>query len=77
MSLFLVLLFVAALLAVLVTLIRGLVNMAQATDDDWKGPGPSPRALKSNKLMQNRVLFQAGAILIIVLLLLVAGSHGS
>jgi hypothetical protein len=76
MALFLVLLLVAALIAVLFTLVRGLVTMAQATDDDWKGPGPSPRALKSNKLMQNRVLLQAGAILIIVLLLLVAG-HGS
>jgi hypothetical protein len=75
MTLFLVLLLVAAMLAVLFTLIRGLVTMAQATDDDWKGPGPSPRALKSNKMMQNRVLFQAGAIFVIVLLLLLAG-HG-
>ena len=74
MQLFLVLVMVAALLAVFVTLIRGLVTMAQSTDEDWKGPGPSPRALKSNRMMRNRVLFQAGAVAIAALLLWLAGN---
>ena len=76
MVLLLVLLAVAALIAVLVTLIRGLVNMAQSTDEDWQGPGPSPRAVRSNKLMQNRILFQAGALIVLVLLIAIAG-HGN
>ena len=74
MTLFLVLLLVAAMLATLFVLIRGLVNMAGTTQADLQGEGPSQRALKSNKLMQQRILLQAGAIAIIALLLLFASA---
>ncbi|WP_404336318.1 twin transmembrane helix small protein [Sphingomonas sp. MMS12-HWE2-04] len=67
---FLALLLVAAILAVLVVLIRGLVNMAGTTRADLEGEGPSERALKSNKLMQQRILLQAVAIAIIAIILL-------
>ena len=72
MNLFLVLLLVAVILSVLFVLIRGLVNMAQTTTADLEGEGPSDRALKSNKLMQQRILLQALAIGIIALILLFA-----
>jgi hypothetical protein len=69
MSLFLLLAGVAAMLATLFVLIKGLVNMAGTTETDLTGNGPSERQLRSNKLMQQRVLLQAAAILIFALLL--------
>lgn len=69
MSLFLLLLGVAAMLATLFVLIKGLVNMAGSTEADFTGDGPSPRQLKSNKLMQQRILFQGAALLIFAILL--------
>jgi hypothetical protein len=74
MNLFLVLLLVAVMFAVVFVLIRGLANMAQTTRADLEGEGPSERALKSNKLMQQRILLQAVAIGIIAILLLLASA---
>ncbi|MCD2325166.1 twin transmembrane helix small protein [Sphingomonas sp. IC-56] len=74
MNLFLVLLLVAVILAVLFVLIRGLVNMAGTTQADLEGDGPSERALKSNKLMQQRILLQALAIGLIAIILLFASA---
>ena len=74
MNLFLVLLLVAVILSVLFVLIRGLVNMAGTTQADLEGEGPSERALKSNKLMQQRILLQALAIGLIAIILLFASA---
>ena len=74
MNLFLVLLLVAVILSVLFVLIRGLVNMAGTTQTDLEGEGPSERALKSNKLMQQRILLQALAIGLIAIILLFASA---
>jgi uncharacterized membrane protein len=76
MTLFLSLLLVAAILAVVFVLIKGLVNMAQTTTADLEGEGPSERSLRSNKLMQQRILLQGVAILIIAVLLLIMSSAG-
>ena len=76
MLLFLSILLVAAVLAVLFVLIKGLVNMAGTKTSDLEGEGPSARALKSQKLMQQRILFQAAAIGIIAILLLIMSSKG-
>ena len=69
MSPFLLLAGVAAMLATLFVLIKGLVNMAGMTDADAGGDGPSARQLKSNKLMQQRILFQGAALIIFAILL--------
>ncbi len=69
--LFLAILLIAAILATLFFLIKGLVNMAGTTTADMEGEGPSERALRSNKLMQKRILFQAISIGIIALILLI------
>ena len=58
MNTFLVLLLIAAMIAT-----------AQAKGDT----GPSAGALKSNRMMQQRIFFQAIAILIVVLILFAAG----
>ncbi len=70
MTFFLAILLIAAMLAVVFVLIKGLVNMAQTTTKELEGEGPSDRALKSNKLMQQRILLQGVAIAILALLLL-------
>jgi hypothetical protein len=71
---FLALLLVAAILAVVFVLIRGLVNMAGTTTADLEGDGPSERAIKSNKLMQTRILLQAVAIGLIAIILMFASA---
>ena len=78
MNLFLILMIVAAMLATAFVLIRGLVNMAGASPAEIadESEGPSPRAIKSNKLMQTRILLQAGAILLIAIFLVVASAAG-
>ncbi|MBA3837176.1 MAG: twin transmembrane helix small protein [Sphingomonas sp.] len=73
MTLFLWLLLIAAMIATLVALVRGIVSFLQATEADLKGTGPSVAGLKSNKMMQARVFFQALAIVIVVLILLLSG----
>jgi hypothetical protein len=74
MTLFAVLLFVAAGIAVLATLAMGLVNLAKTQPDEGEGPGPSERALRSNKLMRQRILFQALAIGALAIILLIASA---
>ena len=71
---FLALLLVAVILAVVFVLIKGLVNMAGTTTSDLEGEGPSERAIKSNKLMQSRILLQAVAIGLITIILLFASA---
>lgn len=73
-NLFLVLLLVAAMIATVVALIRGIVTFLKTTGEELKnGDGPSASALKSNKMMQFRIFFQALAILIVVVILFAAG----
>ena len=76
MTFFLAALLLAAMLAVVVVLIKGLVNMAQTTTSDLEGEGPSERSLRSNKLMQQRILLQALAIGLIAVVLLFASAKG-
>ena len=64
MTVLLVILLVLAAGATLFVLIKGLINMAQQKDLSGQ---------RSQELMRKRVLFQAIAILIAVVLLLVAG----
>ena len=75
MKLFLVLLLVAAMIATVVALVRGIIAFLRTTEADLKGgTGPSASALKSNRMMQQRILFQGVAIAIVALLLLMASS---
>lgn len=70
MKLFLVLLLVAAMLATVFALIKGIVSFLRVTEAELKsGDGPSASSLKSNKAMQQRILFQGIAIAIVALLL--------
>jgi hypothetical protein len=65
MKVILIILIVLAAGATLFVLIKGVVGMAQGKDITGQ---------RSQALMQKRVMFQAVAILLTVLLLLIAGS---
>ncbi|WP_188056251.1 MULTISPECIES: twin transmembrane helix small protein [unclassified Sphingosinithalassobacter] len=73
MNLFLVLLLIAAMIATVVALVRGIVAFIRTTEADLNGTGPSASSMRSNKMMQARVLFQGVAVVIVALLLLLAG----
>jgi hypothetical protein len=60
----LIALIVIAALATLFVLVKGVIGMAQGKDITGQ---------RSQALMQKRILFQAVAILLVILLLIVAG----
>ena len=72
MSTLLIILLILAMIATLVMLVRGIVSFLQATEADLKaGPdGPSASSQMQNKMMFGRIGFQALAVVIVVLLLL-------
>jgi hypothetical protein len=72
MSTFLFILLIAAMLATVAMLVRGLVIFLRNAGNEVRGEGPSASALKSNKAMQYRIFFQAIAIVIVVLILFLA-----
>jgi hypothetical protein len=76
MQTFLVILLIVAMLGALVALIRGIVAFLQATKEDLNAPegAPRPSSLKQNRMMMNRILFQAGAVIIVAILLLMKGN---
>lgn len=75
MNTFLVILLVAAMIATVVALVRGIVTFLQTASAEARGEGGGPTAaqLKSNKMMQMRILFQALAVLVVVVILFAAG----
>ena len=74
MTAFLWVLLIAAALAAVVMLIRGVVTFLQTTEADLKSgsSGPSASGLKQNRMMMGRIFFQAIAVLIAALLMLFA-----
>lgn len=73
MNTFLVILLIAALIATVVALVRGVISFLSASHAEVHGEGPSASSLQSNKMMQARIFFQALAVFIVVLLLFAAG----
>lgn len=69
MNVLLVLLIVAAVVATVVALIRGIISFLKETEADLKG-GVSPSGLRQNRMMMARVMFQAIAVLLVAVLLL-------
>lgn len=74
MTIFLTILLVLAIIGTVVALVRGIIAFLQTTEADLKGggAGPSASGVKQNRMMMQRILFQAGAIVIVVLLLLLS-----
>ncbi|MBV9839944.1 MAG: twin transmembrane helix small protein [Sphingomonadaceae bacterium] len=77
MSIFLILLLVAAMIATVVALVRGIVIFLKTNHENIaRGGDVSASGMRQNKMMQARIMFQAIAILIVILLL-VLGGHGA
>ena len=77
MSVILIILLVLAMLATVGALVRGIVIFLRTSERDLMGGGPNVSGLKQNKAMQSRVMFQAIAIVIVVLLLMLGHRSGS
>ena len=75
MNTILTLLLIAAVIATLVALVRGIVAFLQTTKIDLENGEDTDRLAmmqaKQNKMMFNRIKFQALAVVIVVILLLV------
>ena len=74
MQTFLVILLIAAMIATVVALVRGIVSFLSNAHAEATGEGPSEASLKSNKMMVRRIQFQALAIFVILLIFLAAGA---
>ncbi|KQN04447.1 hypothetical protein ASE85_05245 [Sphingobium sp. Leaf26] len=75
MNTILVIALILAMIATLVALIRGIVAFLQTTKEELNLPEGvvRPSSLKQNKMMLNRILFQAAAIIIVAILLMSKG----
>ncbi len=70
MSTILIILLVLAMLATVAALVRGIVIFLRTKERElMSGNGPSLSGLEQNKAMRARIMFQAIAVLIVVLLL--------
>ena len=74
MQTFLTILLVLAMIATVFMLVRGVIAFLQTTEADLNSDaaGPSVSGIKQNRAMMGRVIFQAGAVVIVVLLLLLS-----
>jgi hypothetical protein len=74
MNTFLIILLVLAIIGAVVSLVRGIIAFLKTTEADLKGEsvGPSASGLKQNRMMMHRILFQAGAVVVVVFLLLLS-----
>lgn len=72
MNTVLVIILVLAMVFVVVSMVRGVVAFLQShrADIDAGGERQKEMQLKQNRMMMNRILFQAAAIVIVALLLL-------
>ncbi len=73
MTYFFVALIVVLAIMVVVSLVRGLVAFLQMTEEDLKSDGVGKSHEMQNKMMFNRVKYQALAIVAVVVMLLVTG----
>lgn len=76
MNTILVILLILAMGATLFALIRGIIAFLQATKEELNSPdgAPRPSSLKQNRMMMNRILFQAVAVIVVAILLLMKGN---
>ncbi|WP_340264725.1 twin transmembrane helix small protein [Sphingobium mellinum] len=76
MNVVLVIALILAMAATLFALIRGIIAFLQSTKEQLNAPEgtPSQSSLKQNRMMINRILFQATAVIIVAIMLLMKGN---
>lgn len=72
METFFFILIALAVLATVIALIRGIIAFLKTTEADLKGDGISQSGLKQNAMMRARIAFQAIAVLIVIVLLILS-----
>ncbi len=67
-------LLILAMIGAVVMLVRGIIAFLKTTEADLKGDGtgPSASSIQQNKMMRGRIIFQAVAIVIVVIMLAMA-----
>ena len=70
-TIFLILI-LAAMVATVVALVRGIIAFLRTTEADLKGGGVSQSGLKQNRMMRMRIAFQAIAVILVILLLIMS-----
>lgn len=65
-------LILAAVIATVVALVRGIIAFLKTTEEDLKGGGLNQSGLKQNKMMRMRIAFQAIAVILVILLLIMS-----
>lgn len=65
---------VVLVIMVVVSLVKGIVAFMQTTkaDLEHQGTGPSPNQILQNKMMFNRIKYQALAVVVVAILLAVS-----
>ena len=72
MKLFFGILIILCALGAVVSIVRGVIAMLQQDHARLNSEGISESSVKQNQMMWRRIQFQAGAIILVVLLLLLA-----
>lgn len=72
MNVLLIILLIGFMIGAVFMLVRGIIAFLKTTEADLKSgaTGPSESSLKQNKAMMGRVMFQALAILVVALIML-------
>jgi hypothetical protein len=70
MQTFLLILIIFFAICALGALIRGIVIFLKTTEQDLLGTGPNMSGLRQNKMMRARIMFQALAVVGVVLFLM-------
>lgn len=73
MNTILIIVLLAALIMVVVSLVRGIIAFMQSTRLDLErdpSAGPSEMQLKQNQMMFKRIMYQGAAIMVVVVLLM-------
>ena len=65
---------VVLVVMVVVSLVKGIVAFMQSTkaDLEQQGSGPSPNQLLQNRMMFNRIKYQALAVIVVAILLAIS-----
>jgi len=69
-------LLIVAMIATVAMLVRGIIAFLRTSEADLKGSGVSESGLKQNRMMRMRIAWQAVAIIIVILLLVMSRSQG-
>ena len=75
MQTFLFILIILAAIGAVVSIVRGVIVMLKANHDEVNGVGVSKSGLQQNRMMWRRIQFQAVAIVLAILFLMIARGH--